>query len=351
MVLLCAAGPGTLARAGAPPGEPDSRAIGIQLLEAPVARHDDPRALRYIVDHLPPGSTIKRKISVVNHSAERRRLDLFAAGADVADGRFRFAEGRTANELSGWITLDEDSVTLDPQESIRFTATVRVPREASAGERYAVVWASTVPARNASANVNIVHRVGVRVYLDVGPGGEPPSDFAIGDVVPARDGGGRPSVDVTVRNTGGRALDMGGSATLSDGPGGIRAGPFDVVQGTTLAAGEAGTVRVIFPAELANGPWRIALELASGKVRRSASGTITFPDPGQAGRRTPLLDRLTQNRWLRGGVLAVAAVAVAGVALLIRRLRRRRAAVHAAGQMAHAAGHVAVSSTGSDIRK
>ncbi|OON30001.1 MULTISPECIES: peptidase [unclassified Micromonospora] len=348
-MLLCAAGPGVPARAGAPAAEPDSRAIGIQLLEAPVARHDDPRALRYIVDHLPPGSTIKRKISVVNHSAERRRLDLYAAGADVADGKFRFAEGRTANELSGWITLDEGSVTLDPQESARFTATVRVPREASAGERYGVVWASTVPARDTSANVNIVHRVGVRVYLDVGAGGEPPSDFTIGDVVPARDGEGRPSVDVAVRNTGGRALDMGGSATLSDGPGGVRAGPFDVVQGTTLAAGEAGSVRVLFPAELADGPWRIALDLESGKVRRSASGTITFPEPGQAGRRAPLFDRLARSWWLRAGALVAAAAAIAGVALLVRRLRRRRRAV--VEPAVHRGRQVAASSTGSDIRK
>ncbi|WP_433530160.1 hypothetical protein ACQPYA_28870 [Micromonospora sp. CA-263727] len=236
--------------------------------------------------------------------------------------------------MSEWITLDRDSVMLDPQEEAQFTATIQVPPDASAGEQYAVIWAATVPAPDSTASVNIVQRVGIRVYLDVGPGGEPPSDFAIGEVVPARDEQGRPSAAVTVRNTGGRALDMTGSATLSDGPGGVRAGPFDVVQGTTLAAGETGTVRVLFPTELANGPWRITLDLASGKVRRSASGTITFPEPGRTGRRA-LLD---QSWWLRG--VGFATVVVAGVGLVLM-LRRRRGP----------AAQVTASSTGSAVRK
>ncbi|WP_199523757.1 hypothetical protein [Micromonospora craterilacus] len=272
---------------------------------------------------------------MVNRSTERRHIDLYAAGAEVAEGRFQFAEGRTANELSEWVTLDRDSVTLDPQEQAQFTATLQVPPDASAGERYAVIWAATVPAPDSTASVNIVQRVGIRVYLDVGPGGEPPSDFAIGEVVPARDEQGRPSVAVAVRNTGGRALDMAGSVTLSDGPGGVRAGPFDVVQGTTLAAGETGTVRVLFPTALANGPWRITVDLASGKVRRSASGAITFPEPGRTGRRA-LVDAAW---WLRGGTLATVVAAGVGVVLLVRRRRRGPAA------------QVAASSTGSAVRK
>lgn len=41
-----------------------------------------------------------------------------------------------------------------------------------------MVWAET--ASTGSGNVRRVDRVGIRVYLDVGPGGEAPSDFAIG---------------------------------------------------------------------------------------------------------------------------------------------------------------------------
>ncbi len=327
MVLLCATGPGTLARAGAPGGIPDPSGLGIQLLEAPASRRDDPRALRYIVDHLAPGSTIKRKIKVVNHSTEHSRVELYAAGADIAENQFQFADGRTANELTEWISLSKDRVTLDPKESVELTATVQVPPKASAGEQYAVIWAATVPAGKPRTNVTIVRRVGIRVYLDVGPGGEPRSDFAIGEVVPARDPAGQPSVTVTVRNTGGRALDMGGSATLSDGPGGVRAGPFDVVEGTTLPVGGTGVVRMLFPAELSNGPWRITLDLVSGKVKQSATGTITFPDPGGTGRRT-LLDRLDQDRWLWASALAAVVIALCCVVLLVR--RRRRRAVEAA---------------------
>jgi hypothetical protein len=52
-----------------------------------------------------------------------------------------------------------------------------VPVNLRNGERYAVLWAQVVSPKDSRHNVAVVHRVGVRVYLDVGPGGEPASDF------------------------------------------------------------------------------------------------------------------------------------------------------------------------------
>ena len=57
----------------------------------------------------------------------------------------------------------------------------------------------------------------------------------IGELLPARDPRGEPSLAIRVSNTGGRALDLTGKVTLADGPAGMKAGPFEVVQGTTLA--------------------------------------------------------------------------------------------------------------------
>jgi hypothetical protein len=171
--------------------------------------------------------------------------------------------------------------------------------------------------------VTQVHRTGIRVYLDVGPGGEPPSDFAIGSLTPARDRQGKPSVTIQVTNTGERALDISGEVNLSDGPAGSRAGPFAVVQGTTLAPGQSGTVVARFPREIPNGPWKIDVALASGLVRHTATGTVTFPDPGEVGRSSNLFAPLGTRWGLIGSSLMLGAITVAALAVTAHRSRQR----------------------------
>lgn len=293
-------------------------------MEAPVERRKDPRAQRYIVDHLPPGTIIRRNLLVVNKTSQRQRIDLYPAAATVVEGRFSFGEGRTPNELSSWISLDQDRLDLAPGAQARIRATVNVPPPTSTGERYAVIWAATKSSPKESGNVKQIHRVGVRVYLDVGLGGEPPSDFTIGDLLPARDVQRVPSLTIRVNNTGKRALDMGGSVSLSEGPAGTRAGPFDVVDGTTLAPGESGSVTVRFPRELPNGPWKIDVELESGMVRRTGSGRITFPEPGKVGESSTLFAPLTTPWGILGTSLAAGLVIAGGLFVVARRARRRR---------------------------
>lgn len=276
----------------------DAAGVGIQLLDAPVSRRDDPRALRYIIDHLRPGAAIQRDVLVVNQSDSRQVIEVYPAGAAIADGRFRFDEGRTPNELSTWVSVDRTRLDLGPGESATVTADVAVPAAASKGERYAVLWASTV-AGAGEAQVKQIHRVGVRLYLDIGPGGEPATSFELGAVVPSRDDQGNPSVAVDVTNTGGRAVDLTGSAMLTDGPGKLETGPFEVVKGTTLGPGQSGTVTVLFPREVPDGPWTITVDLESGTTTATSTARITFPPPGQVGEAGSSL----LNPWLLTGLV------------------------------------------------
>ncbi|WP_326562209.1 hypothetical protein [Micromonospora sp. NBC_01796] len=322
LALLCLAGLGLPARASAAEPDPDLGSIGIQLLEGPADRREDPRARRYIVDHLPPGTVVKRQMLVANKTDKRQEIELYPAAATVADARFQFGEGRTPNELSSWISLDRKKVELEPGDEARFRATITVPPAAPKGERYAVIWASIASEANPDANVNKIHRVGVRTYLDIGIGGEPPSSFEIGDLVPARDTLGVPSVRIAVKNTGERALDLTGSVTLSDGPAGMQAGPFDVVEGTTLAPGESGTVLATLPAEIPNGPWQIDVNLESGQVKESLSARITFPDPGRVGKPSSPLSRF-DSPWVLAAASLVGLILIAVLVLLIRRRSRR----------------------------
>ena len=88
--------------------------------------------------------------------------------------------------------------------------------------------------------VKVVARVGIRIYLAVGRGGAPPTNFAITSITGHRSAKGQPSIVADVDNTGGRAVDLNGTASLTAGPGGTSAGPFPGKQIITLAPGQSG---------------------------------------------------------------------------------------------------------------
>jgi hypothetical protein len=290
------------------------------LLDAPVNRRDDPRAARYIVDHLAPGTVIQRRVLVANASETPYLVELYPAAAMVEQGRFVFGAGRLANDLASWISVEPAALDMAPGAEVPALVTINVPRTAAAGERYAVVWASVASEPERPGYVRQVRRIGVRVYLDVGMGGEPPSMFGFGQLTASRDVYGSPVVEVKVVNTGGRALDLSGTAELTDGPAGSRAGPFKVPNGTTLGPGQFGTVTMWLPRELPDGPWTIAVHLESGTVRNSMTARINFV--GSTGEPVdgPAIP------WLAifGTALGIALLMGAG---LVRRARRTRGRV------------------------
>lgn len=245
------------------------------MLDIPASRVQDPRAQVYIVDHLKPGTTINRRVEVLNSSGVSQEIDFYSGAASVENNAFTVPEGRTGNELSGWIRLKTATMVLDPGERRPVEVEIAVPRKASKGERYAAIWAQVTSAKERTGNVTQIHRVGIRVYLDVGPGGEPPTDFRI-DGLAAEPGIGEfPVVTATVTNTGQRALDMTGTLSLSKQA--IRAGPFKVTNGVTILPGQSGQVRIEVNQALPAGTWDVQAKLVSGLVERTATGTISLP--------------------------------------------------------------------------
>ncbi|MBN6056571.1 peptidase, partial [Nonomuraea sp. RK-328] len=295
--------------------------IGIRLVEVPASRVDDPRAQRYIVDHVNPGTTFSRRFEVVTDATRPVRARLYAGAAGIEKGRFTFAPFGTTNELSSWITLDRSRVRLKPGGQAEVKATVRVPDKATRGERYAVIWAEVSSSDpGPKGNVALVNRVGIRAYLDVGPGGELPSDFEIGEIVPQRTEDGHPKIVADVANTGHRAVDLEGRVTLSGGPSGLSAGPFRIERGTTLAPGDRGRITSTFGEDLPNGPWQFRLTLRSGDIRRTATGKLSFPVEAGASSLAATLDSPLWWGLAAAGTLAVAGT---GAAFLVRRHLRR----------------------------
>jgi len=305
----------------AEPHNPAARAgpggIGVRLLSPPAVA-GDPLGRSYVVERLAPGKSVRRRIEIRNSTLSSAAVSVYPAAADLRRGAFAFADGRSQNELSRWTSLDREVLRLRPGGATFETVTIRVPKDASPGVRYAVIWAEISAPAAAVGSVKLVNRVGIRMYISVGPGGAPRSNFAIGPLSAGRTASGAPLVVANVRNNGGRTLEIGGNLTLVHGPAGLRAGPFPVTLGATLAPGGSEPVSVRLDRRLPQGPWRARLRLGSGLVQREAAATITFPQVAPAG---------SHHRTL--AILLVVLLAVAAALLLLsRRSRQLSAAPH-----------------------
>jgi hypothetical protein len=292
--------------------------IGLRLVDVPSAEQANPRASIYIVDHLAPGTTIRRRIEVSNTTASTAHVVLYAAAATIAAGSFLGAEGHTPDELSTWTSISPAAPDVPSGGRTMADVTIRVPNNASPGERYAVVWAEVRSAPPGEGEVVQVNRVGIRLYLSVGPGGAPAADFAIESLTAMRGPDGAPMVVATVHNTGGRALDMSGTLRLVSGPGGLSAGPFPATLGVTLAIGDTEPVTIALDPRLPAGPWDARIVLHSGLLVRSARATITFPVAGVG----PAVSTASTRPWWL--YLAIVVVILMVLGILIFAFKRRR---------------------------
>jgi hypothetical protein len=139
------------------------------------------------------------------------------------------------------------------------------------------VWAQTRSAAPAGGGITRVSRVGIRLYISVGTGAAPASNFTIDSLTGKRSPDGQPAVVASVHNTGGRALDMSGALQLSHGPGGLSAGPFAANLGTTLAIGATEPIMIMLDKQIPDGPWHVLVTLRSGLLERSARAIVDFP--------------------------------------------------------------------------
>ena len=328
LALLLLAGT-TLPASGASGQAAEGGTLGIRLADPP-RDATDPRARLYIVDHVAPGTTFKRQLEVSNSSPQPQRVELYAAAADIKDGAFVGKEGREPNEGSAWITVDPPAVDLAAGGRGLATITVAVPAGAAEGERYAAIWAELPPAAPdpGGQGVTLVNRVGVRVYLFVGPGGAPSSDFAVDSLVAARNRDGRPVVNALVHNTGRRALDLGGELRLADGPGGLSAGPFRAQSVTTLEVGAIGAVAVELDARIPLGPWEATMTLRSGNVERQTRARVSVPEANESASPPARAEEVVEedDDLPAGPIVGGAVVLGALFGLLLGRRRRRRAA-------------------------
>jgi hypothetical protein len=311
--------PASSALAAALPHNPRARpgSIGIRLVDAPA---DSPgsRAGSYIVGRLAPGTITRRRVEITNSTRSIKDVAVYPAAASLRRGMFEFARSHRRNELSSWTSVSRAVLHLRPGTKAFETVTISVPKKASSGQRYAVIWAEV--SAQAAAGITLVNRVGIRMYLSIGSGGAPPSNFAIGPLSAELSATGVPLVAAEIHNTGQRALEVRGNLKLSKGPGALRAGPYPVKLGTALAPEHSEHVTVRLDKRLPRGPWRANLKLRSGAVERAAVATITFPR--YAGAVRPPIARVVPAGSHRLILVALLLVLLASAALTLQLFRR-----------------------------
>nr|WP_176704694.1 hypothetical protein [Arthrobacter sp.] len=244
-------------------------------------------------------------------------MRVYPGAASINGGSFVGGNDPAINDLTTWIALDRPQLELASGDSAEVTVTIDVPKDAPEAEQYAAIWAEVREEPAEGSNVVQASRAGIRVYLSVGEGNGKPADFNIELLTAGRDAATNPQVSTKVTNSGGRALDVSGELTLTDGPGGISAGPFPVGQATTIAPGQTGEVLTVLDPEIPNGPWNARVELRSGLVEREAQASITFPDAGQGAVVAP--DKRPNTTLIVIGV----AVLLLAAALILWWVRRR----------------------------
>ncbi|MFT5267898.1 MAG: hypothetical protein ACI88C_001324 [Acidimicrobiales bacterium] len=255
--------------------------IGLRLLDQPADSTQNPRAQIYIVDHLAPGAEIQRRIEVSTTNASAQ-VHLYAAAATITNGTFHGEPGKTPNDLSTWTSVTAADIDLMADQAATATVTITVPSNAAPGERYGVVWAEVRAPAISGGGVTQISRVGIRLYLSIGPGGPPAADFSIASLTAGRSLDGIPTVIASVTNTGGRALDITGALDLRSPSGDLHAGPYPADLGATLAIGATEPVTITTRADLPPGPWEAQITLRSGLVERSAVAELTFPAAGMS---------------------------------------------------------------------
>ena len=255
--------------------------IGVRLIEVPESRVDDPRARSAVIDHVIPGATITRAFEVISSVDDAITVALEAENAQIVNGAF-VPDPSAERGIADWISTSPDRLDIGPSGRSEASFSIQVPPSTPTGEYYGIVYAEAPPGAGV---VRVNNRVGLRIYLSVGTGDEPPVDFQVGQMTAGRDSEGVPYIATDLRNTGGRALDITGEIRLSEGPADLSAGPFAFPGAATLAPGEIYPLRITLDPELPDGPWLAELRAVAGLLERTAEAEVLFPT--EAGGEAP----------------------------------------------------------------
>lgn len=125
-----------------------------------------------IEDLANPGDTMEYEVTIENTSSEEKEYFIFTRDiVDVeAGGTPVYAEEgneQTGYELSSWIDIDVESVTVAPDEVTSLPVTINVPENATPGSHFGGIFVSVEPPRMRSIGAGVGYQVANIVTITI----------------------------------------------------------------------------------------------------------------------------------------------------------------------------------------
>ena len=175
-----------------------------------------------------PGTQVVDYIVVSNLGETPAQFAIYATDAtnDVDTGAFGLLpSNEPPTDLGAWITMDVESITIEPGQKSTIPFNLLIPSDATPGDHVAGIIASiTSSTESEGTTVNLEQRVGARMYLRVS--GEVAASAEISGVTTSFTpelnpfAFGQMTVGYSVRNTGNVRMDVNQQVRIT-GPFGI----------------------------------------------------------------------------------------------------------------------------------
>lgn len=120
---------------------------------------------------LEPGEVKEAKVNVVNQSEEPVEVKIYPVDAvTTKDGAFApQSEDREKIDVGAWINMPTSELSLKPNETKVIDFTIKVPENAEVGDHMGaiIVQNKEIPKTEEGTAMQVVNRVGARIYLTV----------------------------------------------------------------------------------------------------------------------------------------------------------------------------------------
>lgn len=271
----------------------------------------------YVVRTVRPGAELTDRLEAVNLTGAALDLDVAAVDATIGtDGSFTPGTERRAE--GAWLEVTPMRVRIPPRTTAPVDVRIRVPADAAPGDHIATVVAQKAGAPSGSG-VQLVQRVGVRVYLTVErpAGGVGTRSFELRALRWVGTPRAR-TFEAEVANTGDLLVEPLGTLTINRGD---LATDADVPVLGTVPAGETRSLRFSVPGELDPGRYEARLRLRPVQGGPEQEQSVSFT----VGAANPVVPVDGDGLPLVPAVLALLAL-LAVLAYLVRRFSPRKAA-------------------------
>ena len=244
---------------------------------------DVPRSSSIFIHTLLPGATTTDGVQVINNTNETVSLIVYAADpVSSTDGGFACRQrGGPRVNAGSWITLENDQVTLPPQQNTIVPFTITVPKSADVGEHNACILVQEKKGgADGGAGISLSVRTGIRVAFTIP--GELVRQLAITNLILQRRDDADWTISPIIENTGNVSVDTTAIINIQSVFG---SDPQDLESTFPILRDDTARWNFKLPASFWGGWYRASLtvhyDTGSGERTTLAGPTIRFFVPPQ----------------------------------------------------------------------